>query len=455
MKKHPQRAASCLLLLALTLLSGCGDSTGAASGAATPSDADVKQYVQARLGDQLFTTMMRLNGQDGELRAMLKNQPPGFPPPGMPPGGPPPGFGNPPGVPPGAMPGQRGGRPQDPADRYVEGLNARRPFDRWNERMELTSNLYDCDLPAKITSLEVTDHKVINEDTHSFQIQVTQELQVALLRLRNSLNLRQAIEWDDALLQPARRDAQNLPANVRAELEPEWMAAEKSRRYVMERMHESGSQWTSTGEVRATRQGDGWNYDLRQLTLADKPSVSFVTPDKALPGLMTVDPQNYQASAEEWRQPYDKFIAKVAQLAGEQDTSIAEREQRLAEMVVADKSWTANVAGSALSAEITLKITRVNDKGMIYGEFSAARDGKETIVPVYGYPIQLAESDVREKQLNVAEDLLGPAIIMQVEEPEKWPQPWNELEFYLGLKADAQQPTLIWLNQVQELQPVQ
>ncbi len=395
--------------------------------------------------------MMRLNGEDGQLRAMLKNQPPGFPPPGSPPGG----FGNPPGVPPGALPGQRGGRSQDPADRYIEGLNARRPFDRWNEQMELTSNLYDCDLPAKITSLEVTDHKVVNEDTHSFQVKVTQELQVELLRLRNSLNLRQAIDWDDAVLQPARRDAQNLPANVRAELEREWMAAEKSRRYVMERMHESGSQWISTGEVRATRQRDGWNYDLRSLTLDEKPSFSLVTPDNALPGLMTVDPQNYQASAAEWRKPYDEFIAKVAQLAGEQDASIAEREQRLAELVVAGKSWTADVAGSALSAEITLKITRVNDMGMVYGEFIAARDGQETVVPVYGYSFKLADYDLREKKLSAPEDLLGPTIKMQVDEPEKWPQPWNELEFYLGLRADAQQPTLIWLNQIEELTPVQ
>jgi hypothetical protein len=273
--------------------------------------------------------------------------------------------------------------------------------------------------------------------------------------LRNAADLKKAISWDDADLRPARNAAAALSREAMSRLQAQWFVAEESRRYVLERVHRNGCEWTSTGEVRATFNGARWNLELRNLTAEDKPSVSSVTPDRAPAGLMIVDPSDYASSAAEWRKPYQEFMAAAMKEQTAEAALVEHRTERLTQLVTAGKSWNTVIEGSSLAAEFTVKIERINDKGMIYGEFIASRDGKETVVPVFGYPSQLADNDVKEMRLAAPGQLLGPVVKMQVEEPEKWPQPWSELEFYLGLAADDEQPTLIWLNNVKKLQPVQ
>lgn len=127
-----------------------------------------------------------------------------------------------------------------------------------------------------------------------FDFTVTQTLGVDLLRLRTASELKRAIGWEASKTSDARTRARKLPSNAQAELQKQWLEAEKTRRYVMELVHPQGMVWTSAGKVRARFDGENWTFDLREMKAPDNLSSSLVTPDEALQGLMVVDPDTLQ-----------------------------------------------------------------------------------------------------------------------------------------------------------------
>jgi hypothetical protein len=457
-----------VVLFACVLSVGCGTSVP------DPTEADVESYVKQRIGDQLFISMMALEG--GQEMEMLKaagqyepatvdargNFHPGS---GGPPGGFPAGDGRPPGnAPPrGGFPPSGGFPPpgqsfgnRDPAGAYLEKMDqeiANQKFRALSDRPKLNATLYDCDLNAAIDSFEITNHDIIDEKTQVFEFTVTQTLGVDLMRLRTASELKKAIGWEASKTSDARTKARKLPSKTQADLQKQWLEAEKTRRYVMELVHPQGMDWTSTGKVRVRFDGEKWTFDLREMKAPDNLSSSLVTPDKALQGLMVVDPSNYEAASEEWKKPYLDFIAKVEGLHTAREKQQAARQKALEALREVGKTFTTSIDTKRQPLRITIKFTRVTEQGLLYADFIAAHDdGTSFTVSTFGSLGQFYEFELDKEKLSVSDDLVGPAFNMQARESQKLTPPWSEIKYRITVDPNTLQPLLIWSNQAKPLE---
>ncbi|MGA7306258.1 MAG: hypothetical protein WBW88_15380 [Rhodothermales bacterium] len=434
-----------LLVCVGFVLSGCGEgdapapadaaTTGNTAVESAPSDSDISVVVRDHVQDRLVTSSLH----SSDLARAGMGMPPNFGPPGGMPPGP---FGSPPGFGPGGPPPGN-----DPAARYEAQLTqGSRQFSLTTKKPQIAKERDEQIIKARVVDVRITHRKARTETHHEISFEVEQELLTDLYKLATSSELRKAIQWDTKRVSSATTAAKKIAEPKRSKLDQQWKQLLASRAWVLEKEHATGSRWTATGKIQSRLVDSKWVHEVTQLRPKSSISRQIVSPEYAPPGLLVVDPGNYQASANEWSRPYTEFFAAVEKMTAESDALAGRQKARLVELMAPGKTYVTTIRGAALSATVKLQVEEVRENGIWNGHLVVTRTDNQGVndVSIFGFLSRLNEHDLPELKSKVPAELLGH--VMRAEPDDAGER--QRHTFHLAARPEDEAPTLIWLQGV-------